>query len=447
MPTRITDRIHNGLTILGIIVILTGLFTLLLFVTGLDPFQPVAEARGLLQKALAFVGSLPVGMFTACVMAFLAARTLLLQFMQPLYDLSPQEANKLLWRIMVGVYKKPPLDPIMLVDKGRSDPDGPDTLYKVGGPGHLGVSHDTAMLLERGGRITRVVGAGGAGPCRLEAFEKIWDVIDLRPQNRTVQVPANTRDGIPVTCKVETRFRVRRPGDTLDGPMMQPPLEFTEEDQKWVLKLATNKVTLDGSGERKMSDWRIRITNSVIDGEVRDCIENYRTDELFDPIRSGPSMLTIIEDRITPLIREKAWKQGVKIDYVHLVSIMPDVGELSEQWLELWRSKWQIEAAKDKAVAEALPQKAYDIARIKARAELLDALLEPLKKITAEDAKGFSTEVLLEFLHVMQSMAEKDPLVQSTMFQQLESLNLMITQILEGAGDTPPALPKLPPKV
>lgn len=446
MPTRTTDKLRNAFILLGIILVLTWLFGLLLAVTGVEPFQLVDEVRNPLQKALALLSSLPVGMFVACIVAFNAARTLLIQFIQSLYDLSPQEADKLLWRIMLGVYKKPPLDPVMTVTEGRPNPDGPEILYKVGGPGHLGIGHDTAIVLARGGHLTRVMGAG-SGPCRLEAFEYIWDVIDLRPQNRSLAVSANTRDGIPVTCKVETRFRVRRTGDVRDGPMTPPPLNFTAEDQAWVLKLATNKVTLDDSGEKGMSDWRQRIIRSVIDGEVRDCIENYRTDELFDPTRSGPSMLTIIEERITPLIREKAWKQGVKIDYVHLTSILPDVEALTEQWVELWRSEWQFRAAQDEAKAAVLPEQAAELARVRARIELLNALLEPLKKVTPDNAEAFSTNVLLEFLHVMRGMAEKDPLVQSSMFQQLESLNLVITQVLDGAGNTPPALPKLPPQV
>lgn len=443
MPTRSTDRLIVGIIMLGVILLLTAAFTLLLAATTPDAFQMIINSKTPVQKALALTGSLPAGMFIALLMAFLGAQALLIQFVQSLYALSPKEATKLVWRIMVGVYKTPPLDPIMLVTEGRPNPDGPEILYKVGGPGHLSVGHDTAVVLARGGTITRVV---CASLCRLEAFERIWDKVDLRPQNREFEVAANTRDGIPITCKVEARFRMRRENDTPTGTA-PPPIAFTEKDRETVLKLTTSKVALGPGQKQAMTDWMRRVTNGTIDGEVRNYIEQYRTDELFDPTRSGPSLLTIIEEQVQQAIREQAWEYGVKIDYVHLTSILPDVNAISEQWLELWRSEWQFRAAQDEAKALVLPEKAYELAHIRARAELLDALLEPLKKITAEDAQGFSTEVLLEFLRVMRSLAEKDPLVQSTMFQQLESLNLVINQILEGAGDTPPSLPKLPPKV
>lgn len=438
---RHTDRERQFHGILLAMLVLTLVFTLLLAVTVPEAIQEILDAPIGLLLLRALVTSLPAGFAVAMIAAFSAAIVIITQFIQAMYHLTPNDAWKLMWRILVGVYTEPPLDPVMRVQEGRPDPDGPEVLHDVGGPGHLTVGHDNAVILARGGFITRVE---GATLVRLEAFEKIWDTIDLRPQRRELRVTANTRDGIPVTCRAEVRFRVQRGAVDHTLPTAPPPT-FTDADRDTVLRLSTNKVALAPApgGERRITDWIIFLTNGTFDGEVRNRIEQYRLDELFNPDRSGPALLTLIEQELDTAMRQIGQGRGVHIDQVHLIGIYPEEDLVSEQWLALWRSGWQRDAAQDEAKAKAMGERELEIAKVRARAEMVTAIIGHLENLDQKDIESFAAEVQLKFLDVMRAMAQMDPMVQSTMFQQLENLEHVIQRVLTGPTTTPP--PALPP--
>ncbi len=441
MPTRPTDREQQFAGIILIIVVLTLVFTLLLAAAVPEAVNEILDARIGLPLLRAFLTSLPVGFIAAMIVAFFAAVLILTQFTQAMYQLEPDDAWKLMWRILLGVYREPPLDPVMRVQEGRPDPDGPEVLYEVGGPGHLTVGHDNAVVLARGGLITRVEGATRV---RLESFEKIWDTVDLRPQRRELRVTANTRDGIPVTCKAEVRFRVQR-GAIVSTLPTAPPVEFMDSDRPTVLRLATNKVRLAPGGERRVTDWIIFLTNGTFDGEVRNRVERYRLDELFDPDREGPALLTLIEQELETVMREVGKERGIQIDQVHLTGITPDEDAISEQWMALWRSAWQRVAAIDEAKAKAMRESEIEKARARARAEMIAAIVNPLDNLKDVDSDTLLLGVRLEFLRVMRTMAQMDPMVQSTMFQQVENLEHVINRVLALPASPSPSPTLSPP--
>ncbi|HOS80295.1 MAG TPA: SPFH domain-containing protein, partial [Anaerolineae bacterium] len=283
----------------------------------------------------------------------------------------------------------------------------------------------------------------GARQVRLEAFEKIWDTVDLRPQRRELRVTANTRDGIPVTCRAEVRFRALR-GDAEPIPQLTaPPLDFTDADRAIALRLGTDKVVLAPGGERAVTDWMIFLTNGTFDGEVRNRIERYRLDELFDPNRNGPALLTLIEEELTEAMRQIGKGRGIQIDQVHLLSLTPDEELIPEQWMALWRSQWERTAAKDEAAARAAHESEIEKAKARARAEMIAAMVQPLADLTDADLDTLLMGVQLEFLEVMRGMAQMDPLVQSVMFQQVENLERLIRELLQLPGASSPggALP------
>lgn len=442
MPTRLTDRMGQVLIVVLSILGLTAGFTLLLAGTAPEAINEIRNAEGTLSELRAFFASLPVGFFTALLVAFCAALVILAQFIQAMYQLEPQDAWKLIWRILAGVYREPPLDPVMRVQEGRPDPDGPEILHDLGGPGHITVGHDNAVVLARGGKITRVE---GSTQVRLEAFEKIWDTIDLRPQRRELRITANTRDGIPVTCRAEVRFRVQR-GAPEESLPTAPPLNFTDDDRTTVLRLATNKVALAPGGERRVTDWMIFLTNGTFDGEVRNRIERYRLDELFDPDREGPSLLTLIEQELVAEMRKVGESRGVQIDQVHLTGISPDEELISEQWQALWRSSWQRDAAIEAAVAKAMHDSEIEKARAATLATMIAATVKSLRDHEEVDSSNLYLAVRLESLRVMRAMAQMDPMVQSAMFQQVDNLEHIINQVLglPNPASTPPAVSTTP---
>jgi len=138
------------------------------------------------------------GLVAVVVVCWLAA-----SFVQSLYGLrSRREGWGFLTRSLFGLSG---LQPFLIIREGTIQGDEAHVLRRVGGPGGLVIFNDSAVVLERAGRLTRVAGSGFA---YLEPFEKVWDAIDLRPQRWNFAVEAMTQEGIPVTCHADVSFKI-----------------------------------------------------------------------------------------------------------------------------------------------------------------------------------------------------------------------------------------------
>lgn len=416
MLTRIRDRLGISCLVIGIIVLLTQIFTILLVVTAQKPWLQFISSPDII---------LPVAFFVVLSVAAYTVRVFFVQFTQHLYTLSLEEATKLVDRLLFGVYDTPPLSPLLSVREGQVDPDGPETLHMVGGSGFLSIGHDSAAVVERGGIITRVLGPGSH---RLDDFERVWDVVDLRPQRRKVTVQANTRDGIPVSCQAEIRFHIDN-GENFPASRNSSSYRFTPVTEKSVLNVTTSKVALAPGSPRRTTDWTIRISNGILDGEVRNRIEKFRLDEILAPRRTDRPFIEKLEEKIEASVRKTAWNLGVHVDRVQLSPILPAEEEISQQWLESWRSAWELKASRDKARAKAAGTKEIKLARIQAQATLLTGIIEDVQEISAAGDTISPALILMRFLDVTRSLAESDPMVRSNMFQQIESLGRIIGSV------------------
>ncbi len=416
MLTRIRDRLGISYLVIGIIVLLTQIFTILLVVTAHKPWLQFISSPDII---------LPVAFCVILGVAAYTVRVFFVQFTQHLYTLSLEEATKLVERLLFGVYATPPLSPLLSVREGQADPDGPETLHSVGGPGFLSIGHDSAAVVERGGIITRVLGPGGH---RLDDFERVWDVVDLRPQRRKITVQANTRDGIPVSCQTEIRFHIDN-GENFPTPRNSSSYRFTPVTEKSVLNVTTSKVALAPGSPRRTTDWTIRISNGILDGAVRNRIEEFRLDEILAPRRTGRPFIENLEEEIEASVRKTALDLGVHVDRVQLSPILPSEEDISQQWLESWRSAWELKASRDKARAKAAGSKEVRLARIRAQATLLTNLIENVQEISAAGGAISPSLVLMHFMDVARSLAESDTMVRSTMFPQIESLGRIIESV------------------
>lgn len=418
---RLTDRKQTFMIIGAVILVSPLIFTTLLVL-----IKPEFVSDPTLRATLMLLN---LGLIMSLVMAVISARGLLVQFAQRLYSLSLEDAEGLVNRILYGLPAAPPFDPVLRVDRGRVDPDGPEVLRKVGGPGFLSVGHDSAAVVARGGTLVEILGPGFH---HLDPFVKVWDVIDLRPQHRKVKVETNTRDGIPVYCDVEVRFRVDN-GEDLPTRESPSPYPFTDTAKESVLKLTTTKVVLAPGGKTRYTDWTKRVPNGMVDGEVRDRIEQFRLDELLTANAQGKPLITTLEKEITNAVRENARPIGVRLEEVRLGPILPAEDAISQQWLETWRSEWDRVATKIKTEAAAEETERIELTRIHAQADLLTNIVQKMQSPNLNNYEIPPSFILLRFMDVIRSMADSDPMVRSTMFMQAESLQ----RILGSLGDTP----------
>lgn len=92
-----------------------------------------------------------------------------------------------------------------------------ESIYWLGGPVTLIIYDGTGVYIERGNKFSRTLGPGFAF---LERYERIRDIVDLRPQTiRSGQegkglprpISGRTKDGIKIEFNIEIKFHILRP--------------------------------------------------------------------------------------------------------------------------------------------------------------------------------------------------------------------------------------------
>ncbi|MBN1486384.1 MAG: SPFH domain-containing protein [Anaerolineae bacterium] len=412
----------NARTVIGLSVVI---FTLVFAVLLLFGFPSLYSERQLTFFILVMAFGMSLGL------AFAASIGVLIQFAQSFYDLSFDDAWDLVNRIVFGLPKQPPFSPVLSVREGHTDPDGPATMLKLGGPGFLGVSHDSAVVTSQFGKLKRILKPGFH---KLEAFERVWEVVDLRPQRRTVEVEFMTRDGIPAHCEADIRFRISS-GE--EPPTESVPYPFSEE----AIMTATTIKRVKGEGV--FQDWTGRISGGVLDGDIRDLLEQYRLDQLLNPqywSEEGqperelePQTLGSLEVQLEGAAKKAGANLGIEVESVQLGPIMPAEEAISRQWLEFWQAKLQSYADRKVNEGEAKYTDVVMQARISAEANLVTTMLKDVQHMVNNGVEVPSQLIVLSFVDVLRSMVERDPEVQKEMFKQIESL-MQIINVLQADG-------------
>ncbi len=344
-------------------------------------------------------------------------RTLFVQILRQLYDLSEEDAEEYIRLVMVGLPQRKPLHPIWRVQEGHAMPDGPATMREIGGPGFLSVGHDSAVVTSHLGKLYRVIGPGFH---ILEPFEKVWDVIDLRPQRRTVSVEMMTRDGIPISCEASVRFRIDDGGQE---PTADVPYPF---DEQAVVTAATIKRRKPGG---VIQDWTGRISGGSLDGAIRNRLETYNLDEFLASSEDSAPPGAQLEKEIFESVREEGKGMGIIVEDVQLGPIQPDEEAVSRQWLEAWQSEWQNFAARQITEGEVYQKQLIERTRVQTQVELVTGMAPIIQQLHEEGGEEARQVLLLRFLNVMQTMADQEPLVRHLMFQQAGFLQDVIAKL------------------
>lgn len=377
---------------------------------------------------------------------------LLAQFAEHFYGVSREDAEHLSRYLFTGLPTEMPKRPQMRIQEGQTLPDGPLVMYmnKVGGPGYLSVAHDSAIVTGKLGKLRRVLGPGFH---KAEPFEKVWDVIDLRPQRRSLHVEFMTTDGIPAHCDAEIRFQVASSGQANfyyphEENIPPQPYPF---NPAVILKLATSKYVKSREGTGRIQDWRIGLVNGALDGIIRDTLEKYSLDHFFNPrywaLQSEgaidkaspppekPVALLEIQAKIEEAVKRVATERGVVVDTVQLGPVLPDEEAISSQWLEFWQAKVQHPVTSYTLSEEARRRKMVEKTSVDAQVELVTSMLSKLQTLNELESDVPEHLIMMSFMDVLRTMSDRDPGVQLLMYQQAESLMRIINAIQK---DHPP---------
>jgi len=380
------------------------------------------------------------GFGIAVLVAFYHVPRVLRQYTQVLHDLSVGDAEALTSRLLSGLIPYAARGVTLGVQGGQVDLDGPPVVHKVGGPAKLNVDHNNVVVTSRLGKLSRILGPGVHD---LRAFERVWDVVDMRPQRRTVTVKFVTRDGIPASCQASIVCRIASSGQKeFEGAM--PPFGYSE---RAVLKVTTSKSVRRHEGSDRVSDWVTGMSMGVLDSAVRDVLEQYRLDEFLNPRYwleeddvPAPKLLLEFEVEIERIVRDKGAERGVIVERIELGMVRPAEEAISRQWLEFWQAKLQknidvypMEPGTD------LEQLAKN-ARVEAQVRFVNRMLEEVQGLISDEAEVPSRLIIASFLKVLYAaVSDQGPERQRLFISQAEDLMRIATTTSQDPRSSPTA--------
>jgi hypothetical protein len=355
-------------------------------------------------------------------------------------DLS--EAHDTLNRLVFG-----PLGfrPYLRISGGKVASGGDTPLGQVGGPCWMLVYNDSAVITEQYGRLKRVLGAGFH---KLERFERVWEVIDLRPQRWVVEVSGLTKEGIPVSCeadvsfKIDDRIRDADGREQIKGTSHKEPYPYTEEA---VFRAANSKWIRDPEQEEARRTWAGRVVIGLTDGILRGILAEYRLDWLLAPPQPDqPHPREEIRQRLEAELQKAASNVGARVLDVQLGAIEVKARDaevtkrlseiVSKQWIEAWQADWERRALLSKVEGEAELLR-MDMARIQAQAEMAVILTETLQATIADHRAVQPYILALRFVEALHWMSYN---TYTREFMPPEALRTLkqLRDVLEGREET-----------
>jgi len=314
----------------------------------------------------------------------------------------------------------------------------------LGGPGILTVPEGYAAVMERGGAITHVV---GAGTYWLEQSEKAVMRVHLFPRTTAVEVKdVWTRDQVLVTVHFSVRHEINR-GD----PRTDPERPGHENDRyRFDTRIIRDRIW---SPQRKPdSDWKGTI-ESVTRNQARQLIAQYTLEDL---IAGAGAARTLLRDALSERLRKTMRASGVNVMSVSVgeVNVPSDFSELLQK-----RSKSEMEQRfklqeADKQNALTVRKNEVDMKvmeqmgriKFKLREDMIKQLTEPLRQDGAFANRDVAIRYLETMERIMQQMARDDFTTQrfiETMEKLVESggenhFYFPDVRELIGAGAAPP---------
>lgn len=368
---------------------------------------------------LTLIGTLPG--LGALPVAFRIVR----HFMRDLYDIQDaDEIDDFLNQNLVG---SPKYGPYLFI-KGGKIVAGSERVRKIGGPGNLVIYADSAVVLARGGKLTRVVvGPDFLNPkpqnndedmrkaeAPLAHFEKVVDVIDLRPHRWVFAVEGLTEDGIPVTMKAMVRFQVAPTQAQREELEQITDADKRSARRKEMMQEAVFKAfkakwirTADNTEAWRLMDWPKRMIIGSLEGGLRGILSHYQLDDLLEI-----STRLAIQMQLETKLNTSADGLGLELLSAGLGEIMVGWGEakakILEQWFEAWRAERVREIAETRAKGRATRIKIEERARTTVRRRTLEHTATMLQELADKHGhKAAERMVLMAFIEMIRDIEQQ----------------------------------------
>ena len=388
------------------------LFAVLFLSAGTEVYVqriPTDDLQRLLRFWPYIVRNMVPGLASMLIAYWLAAH-----FVKSLYGLERLgEGSGFLWRWRFGQVG---FSPYMRIQEGDIDKGKDGVLSCIGGPGMLVLYHDSAAVLSRAGRITCLERSKYPA---LKPFEKVYKVIDLRPQRKRLQIEAMTREGIPITCEVDIRYQIRGKGQKLTKRL---PFAMSARD-------ALTAATCTWKCEPHVSedgelDWEKLVTFAHTMGGLRSILARCPLDQLIRPAYwagHGEPYRQMIRDELERELRLAASEVGAEILSINLGDIEVQ-DAVTKQWIDAWKLEWERQMMERRAEGEAAAIAQLETAKAQAQAETILALMQSLQSLVG-DADALQSRLGLLRIVAMLSHMSNDPQTQA--FLPAETLHAL----------------------
>jgi hypothetical protein len=358
-------------------------------------------------------------------------------FVRDVYDLANlQEGLQYAWRLLfgnapisifqlLGVAPREIAYPFIIVKEGGIDERHEDSLLaRLGGPGTVTIFNDSAVVLERFGRFVRVAGPGGIF---LERFERIREVLDLRPQERTETATAITKDGLHVRSKVQVRFQLARPSAQITPSSPNVPYPV----YKWALIRAAQCharwMHMDDHRERQFR-WPERVMGNV-GSSLRAIVADYRLDELLEPYEIDRDPRQEISRKLHQQLNASARNFGAEVLDIRMTALEPVRAEIKEERIASWQAPRRHDAQTEIAKGEAKTIRDLGEARAYAHREIVNDLARAFQEIPEQNADVAADFVVMRFINTLREIW-KQPNGAFVSSQALQTLQYLEDRVL-----------------
>jgi regulator of protease activity HflC (stomatin/prohibitin superfamily) len=338
--------------------------------------------------------------------------------------------------------------PYILIENGQAVmTKEANKLGVLAGLGHLVIKQGNVVVLERGGKITRIVNAGVVKLNPLETIRNIFALnVQSSPADTTRIEHVLTKDRIPLTVTAKITFQVEpaSEADKRDESRLVPngeALTLNLDDGLYQVyegtvrkaALMAQRLTFEQNRYSTCEDqicqdiqvttWQ-KVAGSAPEGEIRDHIMSHRFDELFEladsasgekpEARVNKRKIYEIEQAILNDIKpKKIAALGVLVRGIDIVKIeFPDGAErvLIDRWGAPWRQQIDLIGVETSLQAKVLgaqgnqqarmleAQGELDAASLNAQAIIIHARAEAQRRIMEGRSQAEARAAFFRFI-------------------------------------------------
>lgn len=285
------------------------------------------------------------------------------------------------------------------IDDGQIDPSQTHRLPldHFIGPSMVTIQPGNVLVTEN---LFGEINTYGVGRIRINRFETIKDIIDLRDQHSSRSLISEfSNDGIRVNVR-DLQFRYRLLGSR-EARTLADPYPF---DRDTVVDMVYNRSN-DGTGP---TPWDMIVGFSV-SGVVINYVNRHTIDDLTAPRSSNRNPRQDIRDELySERVREGLAASGAELIWVDIGHFeMPS--EVSGQRTDTWSARWAGEAEVARATGESEREGARRLGRAQAQAEILNGIIENLQVLDyqGKQADQLRQIILMQIPHILDSLRER----------------------------------------